>query len=101
MGAGLAGGNPWCWRCKEIWVEGADRWRNPEHDLPADFDDRRTHYYAQLSKPLDASKFLGTLRQEMTTELAAPAGHPAASELAQDQPSGWWADQAHTAGCGP
>jgi hypothetical protein len=20
-------------RCKEIWVEGADRWRNPEHDL--------------------------------------------------------------------
>jgi hypothetical protein len=24
-------------RCKEIWVEGADKWRNPEH-LPADFE---------------------------------------------------------------
>ena len=28
-------------RCKEIWVEGADRYRNPEDDLPKDFDDKR------------------------------------------------------------
>ena len=26
-------------RCKEIWVAGADRYRNPDEDLPADFDD--------------------------------------------------------------
>ena len=26
-------------RCKEIWVEGADRYRNPDEDLPADFED--------------------------------------------------------------
>jgi TnpA family transposase len=58
-------------RCKEIWVEGADRWRNPEHDLPADFEARRGHYYAELSKPLDATKFIGPLRQEMTDELLA------------------------------
>ena len=24
-------------RCKEIWVEGADRFRHPDDDLPADF----------------------------------------------------------------
>ena len=24
-------------RCKEIWVVGADRYRNPDDDLPADF----------------------------------------------------------------
>ena len=24
-------------RCKEIWVAGADRWRNPDQDLPADY----------------------------------------------------------------
>lgn len=58
-------------RCKEIWVQGADRWRNPEQDLPADFDTRRTHYYAALSKPLDPNAFIGPLRQEMTTELEA------------------------------
>ncbi|MHA6799733.1 hypothetical protein [Bounagaea algeriensis] len=27
-------------RCKEIWVEGADKWRTPETDLPADFEVR-------------------------------------------------------------
>ena len=28
-------------RCKEIWVVGADRYRNPDEDLPADFDAQR------------------------------------------------------------
>ncbi|OUL32630.1 hypothetical protein BV375_09340 [Nostoc sp. 106C] len=28
-------------RCKEIWVVGANRYRNPEEDLPADFDSLR------------------------------------------------------------
>ena len=28
-------------RCKEIWVAGADRFRNPDEDLPADFAARR------------------------------------------------------------
>ena len=40
-------------RCKEIWVVGADKWRNPDEDLPADFEDRRVEHYARLRKPLD------------------------------------------------
>ena len=28
-------------RCKEVWVKGADRWRDPDNDLPADFGERR------------------------------------------------------------
>lgn len=28
-------------RCKEIWVVGADKWRNPDDDLPADFEAKR------------------------------------------------------------
>ena len=28
-------------RCKEIWVVGADRFRNPDQDLPGDFPERR------------------------------------------------------------
>jgi hypothetical protein len=32
-------------RCKEIWVQGADRYRNPDEDLPQDFAERREAYY--------------------------------------------------------
>ena len=38
-------------RCKEIWVVGANRYRNPDDDLPADFDVRREEYYAALDLP--------------------------------------------------
>ncbi len=40
-------------RCKEIWVAGAEKWRNPDLDLPADFEANRAENYAQLRKPLD------------------------------------------------
>lgn len=58
-------------RCKEIWVEGADKFRNPEQDLPPDFVERRRQYYAELSKPLDAAEFIEPLRAEMAGELRA------------------------------
>jgi hypothetical protein len=32
-------------RCKEIWVPGAARYRNPDDDLPADFPQQRVAYY--------------------------------------------------------
>jgi hypothetical protein len=38
-------------RCKEIWVAGANRYRNPEKDLPADFDTARSQYYLALRLP--------------------------------------------------
>jgi len=56
-------------RCKEIWVVGADRWRNPDEDLPADFETHRTEHYRELRKPLDPTAFLDEVREEMTTEL--------------------------------
>lgn len=31
--------------CKEIWVVGANRYRNPDEDLPTDFDQHRQNYY--------------------------------------------------------
>ncbi|GAA1579887.1 hypothetical protein GCM10009789_37080 [Kribbella sancticallisti] len=58
-------------RCKEIWVEGADRWRNPDRDLPADFEERRVEHYAVLRKPLDPTAFVDQLHDELRTELAA------------------------------
>lgn len=41
-------------RCKEIWVVGANRYRNPDDDLPDDFETSRAPCYEALSLPLDA-----------------------------------------------
>ena len=57
-------------RCKEIWVVGAGRWRDPDEDLPKDFEVRRTEHYESLRKPLDPAEFIAGLRQEMEAALA-------------------------------
>jgi hypothetical protein len=57
-------------RCKEAWVEGADRYRNPDQDLPADFDVRRDEHYAALGLPRDAQAFIAKMQAEMTDALA-------------------------------
>src|SRR5262249_45786315 len=58
-------------RCKEIWVPGANRYRNPEEDLPADFEQQRMAYYEALRQPLDADTFVHSVQQSMTHALAA------------------------------
>lgn len=58
-------------RCKEIWVHGAGKWRNPDLDLPADFEDKRAENYAKLHKPLEARRFTAELIEEMDFELSA------------------------------
>ncbi|MEV0418632.1 Tn3 family transposase [Streptosporangium canum] len=58
-------------RCKEIWVHGALKWRNPDDDLPQDYEERRAENYAKLRKPLDAKRFTGELIEEMDAELSA------------------------------
>ncbi len=58
-------------RCKEIWVIGADRWRNPDEDLPRDFGARRLEHYSALRKPLDPAAFIDQLQAELRAELAA------------------------------
>ena len=57
-------------RRREIWVAGADRYRDPDDDLPRDFDERRESYYEELGQPLEADRFVGALREKMRTELA-------------------------------
>jgi TnpA family transposase len=57
-------------RCKEIWVVGTDRWRNPDDDLPADYEARRAENYAKLRKPIDPTVFIDELRDELDFELS-------------------------------
>ena len=56
-------------RCKELWVEGAKRYRNPDDDLPQDFEAKREQYYQALQQPLDAAPFIDQLQTEMTEAL--------------------------------
>jgi hypothetical protein len=50
-------------RRREIWVQGAGRWRNPEEDLPENFEDNRDVHYAALGKPLRAQEFVDDLKR--------------------------------------
>ncbi|RMG76285.1 MAG: Tn3 family transposase [Chloroflexi bacterium] len=56
-------------RSKEIWVVGADRYRNPDEDTPVDYADKRVEYYHALNLPLDADEFIKQIQQEMTQAL--------------------------------
>ena len=58
-------------RRREIWVVGANRWRDPEADLPADFEVSREVHYTALRQPLDPSAFVDELRRRMRTALAS------------------------------
>jgi len=56
-------------RAKEIWIVGADRYRNPDDDLPTDFEDKRSAYYRRLGLPQDAHAFVTEVRANLSREL--------------------------------
>lgn len=56
-------------RCREIWVVGADKYRNPEEDLPQDFDEKRSAYYEALALPTEAKSFVENLQRKMSEAL--------------------------------
>jgi hypothetical protein len=56
--------------CRELWVVGANKYRNPDEDLPADFTERKEHYFQLLQHPLDAKAFVAGLQTQMTEALA-------------------------------
>ena len=58
-------------RRREIWVVGANRWRDPEADLPAAFEANRAAHYGALRQPLDPTRFIAGLRERMRAALAA------------------------------
>ncbi len=62
-------------RCKELWVVGAGRFRNPDEDLPEDFEQRRDEYYRALQQPRAAQQFIDHVRGKMETALAALDTH--------------------------
>jgi hypothetical protein len=58
-------------RCKETWAKGAQRHRDPNEDLPQDFEQRRSHYYANLKLTDDSNAFIEAVRAKLDAELDA------------------------------
>ena len=56
-------------RRREIWVEGGSQWRNPEEDLPGDFEDNRDIHYQALSKPREPAAFITRLKEQHVAAL--------------------------------
>jgi hypothetical protein len=61
-------------RRREIYVEGAARWRNPEDDLPSDFEATRAVHYAAIRQPLNPRAFIADLKKRMTAGLDQLSG---------------------------
>ncbi|GAB6425650.1 TPA: Tn3 family transposase [Bacillus nitratireducens] len=56
-------------RCKEVWIEGADRYRNPDEDLPQDFEERKEEHFQALKVPLEADLFISEIIRLMKEKL--------------------------------
>lgn len=57
--------------CKMIWIEGSYLYRNPERDLPKDFEENRQYYYDLLDLPLNVHSFITPLKKELHENLKA------------------------------
>ena len=56
-------------RVKEIWVQNAFQYRNPEDDLPQDFNEKREYYYSLLNKTKTPKLFTRTIKQQLQKQL--------------------------------
>lgn len=52
-------------RGKVVWVVGSREHRNPDQDLPLDFEQQRPYYYQLLGLPLEPQPFISSLQQTM------------------------------------
>jgi len=56
-------------RTKEVWVVGANRFRNPDDDLPTDFEQNRATYYDALHQPRETDRFIEQVKTAMQAAL--------------------------------
>ena len=55
--------------CREIWVTGSSKHKNPDKDLPQDFEERKEEYFASLNLPVDSEEFAHDLQSSMESNL--------------------------------
>ncbi len=78
-------------RCKAIWIAGADRYQDPDRDLPPDFEEQRQHYYQVLALPLSAEAFVDQLHQQLNQALQMLDRHlPDQADVTLTKRGGGW-----------
>ncbi|WP_341789694.1 Tn3 family transposase [Rickettsia endosymbiont of Polydrusus tereticollis] len=50
---------------KAIWIKRSYRYRNPEEDIPKDFEQKKQQYYQELGLPLDDKEFITKLQNAL------------------------------------
>jgi plasmid stability protein len=58
-------------RSREIWVLGAEKYKNPDDDIPDDFETERAGYYEELGLSEDAKAFTKQIKAELEEQLLA------------------------------
>lgn len=58
-------------RCKEVWVKNSYRYRDPDEDLPKDFDEKKDDYFKLLKQPPTAEEFIIKIQQLLRENLIA------------------------------
>lgn len=56
---------------KGIWIDGSYRYRDPDRDLPPDFEKNKEQYYKELGLPLDVQEFIAPLKGEVRYALSS------------------------------
>jgi len=58
-------------RSREVWVIGAERYKNPDDDIPDDFEEERGAYYEELGLSENAQAFTAGIKAELEEHLLA------------------------------
>ena len=66
---------------KALWIKGGYRYRDPNEDIPQDFNKNRKKYYDYLGLPRSAKKFVKQLKQSLKSGLTNLNTTIAANEL--------------------
>jgi len=54
---------------KDVWVDGAYRYRDPDSDVPVDFYENKETYFKELDLPLNPDDFIKPLQEKLTLKL--------------------------------
>lgn len=57
-------------RCREVWISGSDKYRNPDEDLPRDFELKKDEYYSAINQPLNVQDFIEKIKSAMKDSLS-------------------------------
>jgi len=56
-------------RCREIWITDSEKYRNPDKDIPQDFEEKRPFYLENLQLPKKSTSFVSELKKKMHASL--------------------------------